>query len=429
MLLLLAVLTAVYARLRQPKRIENQSESVRHYSISVLSARNASRHPLRSTLTIGLMATAAFLIIAITAFRLQPTQRGTGGFALVAQSATPLYRDLSDTEVQSNLLGPDAKQLASAIIAPLRLRLGQDASCNNLYQAAQPTVLGIPEQFGQLFTNDTAKLAGFDWAGHADVSGGESPWSLLKKSAVGNAKDPIPMILDQNTALWSLQMRGGVGETRSFEYEPGKPIYFQVVGLLSNSMLQGRLLIGDQNFRQQFPDISGSQFFLIACDDAQRQPIASALESRLGDMGMDVTESATVLSGMLAVQNTYLRTFQSLGALGLLLGTIGLAVAQLRSVLERRRELAVMGALGFTRKRLARVVMSETAALLLAGIGCGAICAVIAVLPYAILSGLKPPILEPILVVVSIIVFGLLAGMLAVRQVLQLPLTESLRPE
>ncbi len=95
---------------------------------------------------------------------------------------------------------------------------------------------------------------------------------------------------------------------------------------------------------------------------------------------MDVSDARGVLSGMLAVQNTYLRTFQSLGALGLLLGTIGLAVAQLRSVLERRQELAVMRAIGFTRRRLASVVMRETAVLLLLGIGCGALCAVVAVL-------------------------------------------------
>ena len=91
---------------------------------------------------------------------------------------------------------------------------------------------------------------------------------------------------------------------------------------------------------------------------------------------MDVTSANRVLSTMLAVQNTYLRTFQSLGALGLLLGTIGLAVSQMRSVLERRQELAVMRAIGFSRSRLVSVVIGETATLLLFGIGCGAICAV-----------------------------------------------------
>jgi len=42
------------------------------------------------------------------------------------------------------------------------------------------------------------------------------------------------------------------------------------------------------------------------------------------------------------VQNTYLNTFQVLGALGLLLGSAGLGVVVLRNVLERRAELAAM---------------------------------------------------------------------------------------
>ena len=33
---------------------------------------------------------------------------------------------------------------------------------------------------------------------------------------------------------------------------------------------------------------------------------------------------------------------------------------------------------------------------------------------YAILSGLKPPIVEPLVIVVGIILFGMLAGLLAV---------------
>ena len=423
MMLLFASLTWIYTRLRKPRRIESQSDSdsLRHYSLGGLASRNASRHPLRSTLTIGLMATAAFLIIAITAFRLQPTQRGTGGFDLVATSASPVLRDLSDPTVQSELLGADARELTDAQVVPIRLRPGQDASCNNLYQAAQPTVLGVPATFGE--------FADFDWAASDVVVDGESPWSLLHELAMGTSEDPIPVIIDQNTAMWSLQMRGGVGEVKAFEYEADRPIHFRVVGLLSNSLLQGRLMIGESNFEEQFPDISGYQFFLIGTGGSPAEQVASVLENRLGDVGMDVSDAKSVLAGMLAVQNTYLRTFQSLGTLGLLLGTIGLAVSQLRSILERRQELAVMRAMGFTRKRLAGFVMSETASLLLTGIGCGAVCAILAVFPYAILSGLKPPVLEPLIVVGGIIVFGMLAGLLAVRQVVRMPLLESLRGE
>ena len=219
----------------------------------------------------------------------------------------------------------------------------------------------------------------------------------------------------------------GLGETKAFEYEAGKPVHFKVVGLLSNSLLQGKLLIGEANFTKVFPKINGYRFFLAGCDDESKDAVAAALERRLGDVGMDVSDAGAVLSGMLAVQNTYLRTFQSLGALGLLLGTVGLAITQLRSVLERRQEIAAMRAMGFTQNRLAKVVLGETAALLLLGIGCGALCATLAVLPHAIINGIQPPLLQPLLIVFGIVLFGLIAGLLAVRQVANMPLIESLR--
>ena len=443
MMLLVTALMFVYVRLKTVggNRAEggdvaedgDENESGRRLALSSLATRSASRSPLRSTLTIGLMATASFLIIAISAFRLQPTDRGTGGFDLLGQSAEPVY--LSDPKVRSEWLGNDAALLEDQPIVAMRLRLGQDASCNNLYQAAQPTVLGVPPSMATI--SDQIDGGRFEWAGSSDPSAADTtsadstddknPWSLLERNATGSEEDPIPMILDQNTAMWSLQMMKGVGEKKSFEYTEGKPIYFQVVGMLMNSVLQGKILIGESNFEEQFPDINGYRFFLIDAEDDRVDEVSDVLERRLGDVGMDVSKSASVLSGMLAVQNTYLRTFQSLGALGLLLGTIGLAIAQLRAVLQRRKELAVMRAMGFTRGRLAKLVMGETAALLLIGIGCGAICAVVAVLPHAWVSGIQPPVIEPLVIVGGIIVFGLLAGLLAVARVIRMPLLESLR--
>lgn len=420
-MLLVAFLMLIHWRLRH-RRFAESVDCESTFSVAALASQSASRHPLRSTMTIGLMASAAFLIIAISAFRLQPTAAGTGGFSLIGQTAQPILRDLRDPQFQSEFLGSSAEELANTTIVPLRLRLGQDASCNNLYQATRPTVLGLPDSFGSNFGPN--RLPGFELVG-----GDNSTWDSLNTPATGSESDPIPMIVDQNTAMWSLQMLQGVGEVKSFEYSPGNLVWFRVAGLLSNSMLQGKLLIGESNFERQFSDINGYRYFLFADSPEQSQVVATVLEDRLGDFGMDVTSADKFLSGLMAVQNTYLRTFQSLGGLGLLLGTIGLAVSQLRSVLERRQELAVLQAIGFTRRRLAAVVLSETASLLILGVGCGAICAAIVVIPHAVLAGLRPPIVEPIGFVIAIIAFGLLAGLVVIRQVVKMPLLESLRSD
>ena len=142
---------------------------------------------------------------------------------------------------------------------------------------------------------------------------------------------------------------------------------------------------------------------------------------------MDLTDSAQVLSRMMAVQNTYLKTFQSLGALGLLLGTFGLAIAQLRSALERQGELAVLRAIGFARSRLASAVIIETVALLAAGIGCGLVCSAIAIAPHALAGRVLPPVSQPLIAVTCITMVGLVAGLVTVGRVVRMPLIESLR--
>ena len=92
------------------------------------------------------------------------------------------------------------------------------------------------------------------------------------------------------------------------------------------------------------------------------------------------------------MQNTYLATFQSLGGLGLLLGTIGLAVVQWRNVLERRGELALLRAAGFPARMLAILVALENVLLLVLGLGVGLLAALVAVLPHLIGRGAAVPL-------------------------------------
>lgn len=421
MLLLTAALFFIHHRLAMPP--SRNSSSANDYTLFKLSSGNLRRNPLRSTLAIGLMSVATFLIVSIGAFQLSPTESGIGGFALMARTATPLYRDLNDPVVQSELLGQDRDSILGTQIVSMRLKSGQDASCNNLYQAEQPQVLAVPPAMA-----DATDRVPFDWAKvNSDdlLEADASPWTLLESAATGTADDPIPLVLDQNTAMWSLQMTGGIGQERSFSWTPDNPIYFRVVGLLSNSVLQGSLLIGEKNFERVFPEVNGYQFFMIATEQPTR--VEEVLENRLGDVGMDVTQSAVVLSRLMAVQNTYLKTFQSLGALGLLLGTFGLAIAQLRSALERQSELAVLRAIGFSKSRLAKTSMIEAASLLAIGIGCGLACALIAIAPQAIAGQVLPPISAPILAISFITVVGLMAGLVTVVRVVQMPLIGSLR--
>jgi ABC-type antimicrobial peptide transport system permease subunit len=115
--------------------------------------------------------------------------------------------------------------------------------------------------------------------------------------------------------------------------------------------------------------------------------------------------------------------------LGLLLGTVGLAAVLLRNVLERRRELALLGAVGFRRRHIFAIILSEQVLLLSWGLAIGTACAIAAVLPAMREHGGQLPAAGAALLVVAVFAAGLLSSAMATRAALQTPLLEALRSE
>ena len=81
--------------------------------------------------------------------------------------------------------------------------------------------------------------------------------------------------------------------------------------------------------RAFFMDDANNEFFLIEAKPEASADVARVLERQLTRYGFDVTTTGERLASYLAVENTYLSTFQMLGGLGLLLGTFGLATVLL----------------------------------------------------------------------------------------------------
>jgi hypothetical protein len=416
--------------------------AIGHGNLLRLAVRNAARNPMRSTLTIGLVAAASFLIVAVSAFRIDPAGEkpnlasGNGGFALIGQSDQPIYYDLDtpDGRAQLGFSAADEQALAGVRTIPLRVLAGDDASCLNLYRPQQPRILGVPRQF--------IERGGFAWAAvasPADIdSGGEaSPvtnaWQLLELDLRPDQDGVprVPVVLEKTTADYSLHL-GGLGATYDVRDGSGRPLRQVVVGLLGASIFQGDLVISETAFLRHFPQESGYRLFLIETrpEQAAEVPkVARVLERVLGDYGLVAETTSQRLAAFQAVENTYLSTFQSLGGLGLLLGTFGLAAVQLRSVLERRGELALLRATGFRRRLLASMVILENAMLLVAGLGCGVLSAAVAVLPHFTSGRASIPWASLAATLGLVLAAGLLAGLAAVRSALRAPLVAALGGE
>ena len=127
------------------------------------------------------------------------------------------------------------------------------------------------------------------------------------------------------------------------------------------------------------------------------------------------------------MQNTYLSAFQVLGALGLLLGTFGLAVVQMRSVIERRGELALLRAVGYSRARVSSLLLAENSWLLLTGVAIGAGAAMAAVLPAWLGGQSIAEFTWPMTMLLIVVATGLLSGILAAAQAGRQPILKSLR--
>ncbi|MBI1249249.1 FtsX-like permease family protein [bacterium] len=422
------ILTACLLLLWHYLRSGLGSGNTQSFSIGKLSLSNAARNPGRTTLTIGLIGSASFLIVAIGAFNLAPTTTGAGGMNLMAESSQPLFRDLNTEKgrLETGFSVEEIKELKGTTILSLRVQPGDDASCLNMYQSNSPKLLGVTPEMVAYY--DQPDVLSFDWVASAaeDKQAKKNPWHVLDKPADGQ-NEPIPVVLDNNTAMYGLQLYGGVGQRFTTTDEDGRETKYVIAGLLSNSIFQGNLLVSEANFLDRYPDVSGYEMFLIRTPEGEGPKIGPILENRLADQGFDTVSTHRKLESLLAVQNTYISTFQSLGALGLLLGTFGLAAVQLRTILERRAELALLRAAGFSKGRLQSLVMRETLLLLLGGLATGVISALVTVVPHMLLGDASVPFVTLGEMLGLILLVGVISGGLAVRSALRGNIVPALR--
>jgi ABC-type lipoprotein release transport system permease subunit len=374
--------------------------------LTTLALRNAAYRPGRSILCIAQIACATFLIVSIDAFRQTGDSAGTGGYPLMAESVLPLIHDPNTTAGRDALNIPP---LPGVQFIPFRLRPGDDVSCLNLYQPRNPRILAPPAAFLR-----NAHFAFQDSVPHAP-----NPWLLLESQLAGGA---IPAIADANSMTYVLHLKLGqdfvLNQTR-----------FRIVAALQDSLFQSELLISEKNFLRLFPDVEGYRFFLLDVSPQRAQEVTGTLEEALSDYGFDIQSTAARMAGFHKVENTYLSTFRSLGALGLVLGTVGLAAILLRNVLERRRELALLRAVGYRPSHLAAMVLAENLLLLLMGLATGTVCALLAIAPAVSLRGGRFPIASVSLLLAAVLATGIGASLAATRAALRSPLLAALRSE
>ncbi len=388
-----------------------------------MSARNNARNPGRSMLSAALVSCACFIIVAVGANRREfgrealQKNSGTGGFALMAESDAPLYHNLDSVAGRAALgfAEEDSSLFHDTKIFPLRLLPGEDASCLNLYQPQKPRVLGV--------TRELIARGGFQFHATSRDSA-TNAWRLLETELEPNV---IPAIGDFNSVQWILHL--GLGKDLVMQNERGEELRLRFVGLLQSSIFQSELLISEENFLKHFPGQSGYSYFLIATPPDSAARLSQALESALHRYGFDAASTIAKLASFQAVENTYLSVFQTIGGLGLLLGTLGLGLILVRNVIERRGELATLRAFGFLQAVLMKMLLLENSFLLLWGILIGSGAALLAVAPHLVRAGALLPWLSLCLTLLLVFLAGFLASVVAFKVAAHAPLLPALKEE
>ncbi|MEZ6140063.1 MAG: FtsX-like permease family protein [Zavarzinella sp.] len=364
-------------------------------STSGYALRNVFRQPTRSLLTTGILSAAIFLLIAVESFRRSPEddfankEGGSGGFAFLMELETPIYGAMSERSddildafarkwqdeglsgaVRLEKEDALASQLQNLKTIGLPVSSGDDASCLNMQQVTRPRVIGV--------TNELIERGGFQFSANLPLSENtKNPWTLLQLPA------ELPNVfVEENTAKWMLKK--SLGDELELLDENGFTFKVIIAGLLKDSVFQSEILLSQQQFVKYFPHQDGKKLWLIEQPETNQNqiPVADIFSVGLADYGARITPSAEKLSAFLQVQNTYLTTFQLLGAFGLILGATGLAIVLLRNLWDRRHELAMLRSLGFASRQIRQMVFQENAWLVGIGVLLGVVAGFSAVFPH-----------------------------------------------
>lgn len=378
-------------------------------------------HPAQAVVPAVFIAAGIFAVIItganqqVISDKMLIPSGGTGGYLLWAESAVPIKEDLNGPGGRSEF-GLDEEKLKELVIAASPRLSGDDASCLNLNHVSSPPILAVdPSAF-------TAR-GSFSFATKIRDQNETNPWALLDESPGANT---IYGIADQTVLQWGLKIK--TGDTLIYRTESGQPLNIVICAGLKSSVFQGYLLVSKKYFTEFFPSVSGSSVFLLDGKPELSDYYRNTLNERLSGYGFSVQGADEKLSSFFRVTNTYISVFAVFGAMGMILGAAGLGFVLMRNYNLRRREFALLSAIGFTQGRIRNMILKDQIIILFWGVLTGTVSGLTATIP-SLKSGNEMPWNVILIMIISVVVIGSFSLSLSVRKIRSSTLTNQLRKE
>lgn len=258
----------------------------------------------------------------------------SGGYGVLATSTVPV----------PNLQVPDAERITSFYSA--RYELG--------YRVEDSPEVRFPVS---LYGTDAGVAASnFQFTDKLPGLSDSAVWERLAA-----AKDEV--VLDTGTIPGSTE----AGQLLEINTDKG-PRQLTIIGIVDEFWLS-TIFVSKPTFTELYPNRAEDAAWLIkGRPGISAESLVTSIERAYPGVGLDAQTVKQIFDDAASAQRTFIGLFQVLLRLGLVIGITGLAIASVRTVLERRHAVGVMRALGFKRYMVGLSLLLE--ALLVATLGC-----------------------------------------------------------
>jgi putative ABC transport system permease protein len=263
------------------------------------------------------------------------------------------------------------------------------------------------------------------------------------------AREPGLAIIDLN-ALTSQGFGFGVIRGIDIEDDGFEPVTATLYDSLTGGSGQVRIIgvinegasatysafhVTQATFERIFDEPDSRQFFVTTVEGTDNREAARAIESALLETGAQAESLRQVLNEMTAVQSGFFYLLQGFMGLGLFVGVAAVGVIAFRTVVERRQQIGMLRAIGYTRGMVGLTFLLESAFIAFAGVLSGIVFALI--LARQLITeeftnqGVSFSIPWQQVSLIALLAFGaaLIMTLIPSRQASSIPIAEALRYE
>jgi putative ABC transport system permease protein len=244
--------------------------------------------------------------------------------------------------------------------------------------------------------------------------------------------DPHNAVVDSSYEYGGYNNLIKAGDTIQIPMTNGTAV-LKVVGVLDEMYLHG-IFMGKSQMQQLFPSVKGDSLFLIkVAKGVNPLDVTYDLKKGYKVFGMDakvVRDEVQQLSRQSQMVFELLEVFLGLG---LIIGIASLGAITLRSIVERRRDIGMMRAMGFQQNQVLDILLIEglfiTTLGTLIGLGTGIVLSYAIYLSYTQMGKVpyNVPLIQLLIIFVVVFAAAIICTIIPARNASKMPPAEAVR--